>query len=427
MSKLTKKLNIKEALTLCGYNNNIKKSFILFLQSNYYNQKNKLYLFERNKNVPKLFLLLLKIPAKYNNSSYDISILIYFPLNFPIIQPEIYFHKYCSVKINPNCLNYIDEETLKINYNKFYEWKNSFDSFKDLIKEIYKQFNINFPIFTLENKNEKNNEDGDCFLKEQCCQEIELRNTIINNTQHNTQKLIKNNNNIKINNGSTNINGINLPKNDIVNNKDFNNNIKKKVQINNNKKITNTSKNNIIISDKKPNNQIIDSEPYDEEKAKNNMTKLIISILYPKINKINIAVKKTNNNLKKLKNNIVSEIKELEEIEKQREKVEKSMDLIKNDLNEYINMFQTDNNFSETKKDFSNLDTILSIKNKDYYILLSKERVIEEYILILKKYYEKHNIEFKTAMNLVRKYSREIFYIKYKCNNIKLNSSNNQK
>ncbi len=138
MSKLSKKLNIKEALNLCGYNNNIKKNFILFLQSNYCNPKNKLYLFERNKNVPKLFLLLLKIPTKYNNSSYDISILVYFPLNFPNIKPEIYFHKYCSVKINPNCLNYIDEETLKINYEKFYKWNNSFESFKNIIKEKYK-------------------------------------------------------------------------------------------------------------------------------------------------------------------------------------------------------------------------------------------------------------------------------------------------
>ena len=160
MSKINKKLDIKQAIALCGYNNNIKNNLISFLQSNYNNNKNKLYLFERNKNVPKLFLLKLNIPAKYNNNSYDISILIYFPLNFPLAQPDIYFHKYCSVKINPNCLNYIDEETLKINYNKFFKWENTFESFKNLIKEIYKQFNNNFPIFVFENKN-KNEEQNE--------------------------------------------------------------------------------------------------------------------------------------------------------------------------------------------------------------------------------------------------------------------------
>lgn len=412
MSNSTKKLNTKEALALCGYNNNIKDSFILFLQSNYCNPKNKLYLFERNKNVPKLFLLLLKIPAKYNNSSYDISILVYFPLNFPLIKPEIYFHKYCSVKINPNCLNYIDEETLKINYDKFYEWKNSFDSFKNLIKEIYKQFNINFPIFTFENKNEIINENSDCILKEQCCKEIELRKIINNNIQHNNQKLMKKKNNIKINI---------LSNKDIINNNDKSNLTKKNesFQLNINRNDTNISNN--IESNKDLKNQIIDSEPYDEEKGKNNLTKLLISILYPKINKINISVQSTKNNLEKLKNNIISEIKEFEEIEKQRENIEKSIDLIKKDFIDYNNLNQPVKNFSENKKDFSNLDTILNIRNKNYYILLSKERVIEEYILILKKSYEKHNIELKTVMNLVRKYSRDIFYIKYKYHTIKLN------
>ena len=412
MSNSTKKLSTKEALALCGYNNNIKDSFILFLQSNYCNPKNKLYLFERNKNVPKLFLLLLKIPAKYNNSSYDISILVYFPLNFPLIKPEIYFHKYCSVKINPNCLNYIDEETLKINYDKFYEWKNSFDSFKNLIKEIYKQFNINFPIFTFENKNEIINENCDCILKGQCCKEIELRKIINNNILHNNQKLMKKKNNIKINN---------LSNKDIINNNDKSNLTKKneRIQLNINRTDTNISNN--IESNKDLKNQIIDSEPYDEENGKNNLTKLLISILYPKINKINISVETTKNNLENLKNNIISEIKEFEEIEKQRENIEKSIDLIKKDFIDYNNLNQPAKNFSENKKDFSNLDTILNIRNKNYYILLSKERVIEEYILILKKSYEKHNIELKTVMNLVRKYSRDIFYLKYKYQTIKLN------
>ena len=425
MSKSSKKLNIKEALNLCGYNNNIKKSFILFLQSNYCNPKNKLYLFERNKNVPKLFLLLLKIPTKYNNSSYDISILVYFPLNFPNIKPEIYFHKYCSVKINPNCLNYIDEETLKINYEKFYKWNNSFESFKNLIKEIYKQFNINFPIFTFENKNEKKREDGDCILKQQCCIEVELRKPINkNNIQQKTQKTVKNqNNNSKINNNydSSDNNKINLSSKEIITPDDINNIIKKNEQIFDKMKRDNTYVNTNNINNKNGNNVLDSSEPYDEEKCKNNLIKLLIYLLYPKINKINISLNNTQINLEKIKNNIISEIKDFEEIEKQSENVEKSIDLIKSDLNNYKNIFQSDNNSNEIKKDFSNLDSILNIKNKNYYILLSKEKAIEEFILILKKFYEKHNIEFETAMNLVRTYSREIFYIKYKYNRIKLN------
>jgi hypothetical protein len=167
------------------------------LINNYTGQKNKLYLFTRGNNLPKLFLLKLNIPVKYSKKEYDINLLIYFPINFPLMQPEIFFNKTCSIKINPNCLNYIDEETLKINYETFFKWEYSFESFKKLIKEIYNKFNTIFPIFTFnkinENENESNLEKGDCYLKEQCCKEIDLKNPIINSNNNNKPQ-IKNSN-----------------------------------------------------------------------------------------------------------------------------------------------------------------------------------------------------------------------------------------
>jgi len=423
MSKQNRKININKAISLCGYNNNIKQNFVSFLQKNYSGPKNKLFLFERNENVPKLFLLQLKIPAKYKDSIYDISVLIYFPLNFPFIQPDIFFHKYCSLKINPNCLDYVDEETLRINYDKFYKWGNSFESFKILITELYKKFNKNFPIFTLDNKNFDENEEDDCILKEKCCKEIELRRQVVNNQNQNAiKKPIKNqinSNNSKGNfsdsheNKDTNVNNINNNKN-INLNKNINkngNNMRKKNM--NNINFNNISNNNIN------NNDLIDDDfddsiPYDEDKAKNCLVQLLVSQLYPKINKINININNIRMNLDKAKKNICSEIKDLEEIENQRINIEKSMNLMKNELNSYNN----NNNFDEKKKDLSNLDTILTIKNKNYYNLLSKEQTIEEYILIIKKSYEKHLIDLHTAMNLVRNYSRQIFNIKYKCKNL---------
>ena len=62
----------------------------------------------------------------------------------------------------------------------------------------------------------------------------------------------------------------------------------------------------------------------------------------------------------------------------------------------------------------TNLDTALIISNKDKYMLLAREKVIEEYILIIKKNYEKQNIDFNTALNLIRTNSRNIFFLKYK-------------
>ena len=416
MSKQNRKININQALALCGYNNNIKQNFISFLQKNYCSTKNKLFLFERNKNVPKLFLLQLKIPAKYNDSIYDISILIYFPLNFPFIQPDIFFHKYCCLRINPNCLDYIDEETLRINYDKFYKWGNSLESFKILITELYKKFNKNFPVFTLDNENFDENEEDDCILKEKCCKEIDLRRPMINNSSKNDlKKPMKSENNYNNNTNKENLSDSHETNvNKINNNKNIN--LNKNISKNENnirkKNINNVSNNNIS------NNNLIDdfddSIPYDEDKAKNCLVQLLICQLYPKINKMNINIKNIRMNLDKTKKNICSEIKELEEIENQRINIEKSMNLMKNELDNYNN----NNNFDEKKKDLSNLDTLLTIKNKNYYILLSKEKTIEEYILIIKKSYEKKLIDLHTAMNLVRNYSRQIFNIKYKCKNL---------
>ena len=437
MSKVTKLLSINEAISQCGYNNNMKQKIMTFLKSNYSNQKSKLYLFQRNDKVPKLFLLLLKIPGKYKNNTYDISILIYFPLNFPLVQPDIFFHKYCCVKINPSCLNYIDEETLRINYEKFYKWGYSFESFKNLIKEIYNKFNKNFPIFTLNKKEENDDDEGDCYLKEQCCKEIEFKNTVINknnnNNQNNNRKTLKtqnNNNKIKNTEYSPNHNNndnTNLINKETLNNKSINKSItynKNDQLIHSQKNLINQNKNNIknnsLINDLASNKNDDESLPYDEHTAKDNIIQLLISQLYPEINRINISVFNTKIKLDKTKNNIISEMKEFEEMEKQRGNVEKSINLIKNELRNYnINKMQSNKKYDESKKDFSNLDTFLNIKNKKYYNLLSKERAIEEYILVLKKSYEKHLLDLQTAMNLVRINSRQIFYIKYKYHNLK--------
>jgi hypothetical protein len=306
MSKQNRKININQALALCGYNNNIKQNFISFLQKNYCSPKNKLFLFERNKNVPKLFLLQLKIPAKYNDSIYDISILIYFPLNFPFIQPDIFFHKYCSLKINPNCLDYVDEETLRINYDKFYKWGNSLESFKILITELYKKFNKNFPVFTLDNENFDENEEDDCILKEKCCKEIDLRRPIINNSSKNDlKKPMKSENNY-----NNNTNKENLSDSHETNVNKINNNKNINLKINISKNGNNIRKKNInnVINNNISNNNLIDnfddSIPYDEDKAKNCLVQLLICQLYPKINKMNINIKNIRMNLEKTKKNI---------------------------------------------------------------------------------------------------------------------------
>jgi hypothetical protein len=343
---MSSKLNPKEAIELCGYPVNIKQNLFDFLVNTYGGQKHKLFLFTRNEKAPKIFMLQMQMPAKYNNQQYDITLLIYLPLNFPEIGPEIYFEKIGKVKINPNCSFYIDEDTLKINYS-FFTWENSFKSFKDLIVELYNQFNIAFPVFSLNAKDESDNDNpdlGDCVFRKDLCKEIEFVKPI---------KVIQ--------------------------------------------EIPNTIKNN---------------PPFNENQEKRALIKLLQNNLSQKINYAIQPLTSSYMKLERIKEKINNKLKDYEKVESK-----------ENAIRQTINNLYKEMNFAITapkeieNPDMSNLESVLLISNKDYYLRLAKEKAIEEYILIIKKSYEKQNIDFNTALNLIRTNSRNIFFLKYKNRN----------
>ena len=346
MSSNEKKLSLEEAVKLTGYLPTIKQDFAKFLESVYGSQKHKLYLFSRNEKSPKLFLLQLQIPAKFNNQSYDISLLVYFPINFPKIEPEIFFEKIGKVKINPNCEFYIDPDTLKINYSLFYSWENSLESFRNLINELYNQFNIAFPVFNLTNKNDNENSDpdkdedkGDCVLKLNLCKEIEL--------------------------------------------------IKPE-------RIKPTPVNPYI-------------PVFDEKKAKLALINVLKNSLSQKINYAIQPITASYLKLEKLKENINKKLKDFDVVESKENKIRETIDTLHKDMN-----FTIAGPKEIENPDLANLESILIISNKDYYLRSAKEKTIEEYILLVKKSYEKQNIDFNTALNLIRINSRNIFFLKYK-------------
>ena len=410
MSSNNQKLKLREAINLTNYQLNIRKDFIKFLELTYGSQKHRLYLFSRSESTPKIFLLQLQIPVKFNNKTYDISLLVYFPLDFPNVEPEIYVEKVGKIRINPNCSFYIDEETLKINYGCFYQWQSSFESFRNLIAELYNQFNMAFPVFNDSNKLEDINEiQGDCYLKKNLCKEVELINPIveksknknsINDVQKGMNELNLNNNQIK-----TNIYG--KPMNDINNKPNNNNNINN----NNYNPNTNMNKNNHGQDNQVINNpyMVKNVQVFDENKSKQSLIKLLQKELYPKINNAIQPITSTYIKLEKIKENIHQKLRDIEKVERKEDNIRQTLNSLHKEL---------DFNMPEQKEferpDMKNLDTALIISNKDYYDKLAKEKVIEEYILIVKKNYEKQNIDFNTALNLIRVNSRNIFFIKYK-------------
>ena len=492
MASNEKKLNIKDAISMCNYPINIRQSFVKFLENTYGSQKHKLFLFSRNPSAPKLLLLQLQIPSKFNGQAYDISLLVYFPLNFPEIEPEIFFQKIGKVKINPNCTFYIDEDTLKINYSLFFTWEKSFDSFKSLIAELYNQFNIAFPVFNLNNKNNETDKgddnDCDCVLKKNLCKEVELikpsnnqkkinnnnmpnnrGNVYQNNNNNNNQNNIYNNN---VNNNNVNNNNYNNY-NNFNNNKDMNNNMNNLNMGMNNMNLNNNNNNNYRNSDfnkynrnmggggnmnnmnnnnmnninnrnmnnmnnnnmnninnrnmnnmnnnynrnmNNINNQMMNQnmnmENFDEPKAKIALVNLLKNNLSPKINNAMQPIQASKQKLENIKENIIKKIQDYNKVESKENAIRQTINAL------YKEMDFTITNPQEVEKpDLNNLESILIISNKDYYLRLAKEKAIEEYILITKKNYEKHNIDFNTALNLIRTNTRNIFFLKYKSAN----------
>ena len=408
MSSDNQKLKIREAINLTNYKLNIRKDFINFLESTYGSQKHRLYLFSRLESAPKIFLLQLQVPVKFNNKTYDISLLVYFPLDFPNIEPEIYLEKFKKLKVNPNCSFYIDQDTLQINYSCFFKWESSFESFRNLMTELYNQFNIAFPVFNTNDKYEDINEiQGDCYLKKNLCKEVELINPIveknkINNNIDNIDKAM-NEMNLKDNNDKN------------INNKPIKKNIYGKpmenIDTNQNKKNNNNNNINNIIS--KENNLV---NPYqnkppvlDEEKSKQALIKLLQKDLYPKINNAIQPITSTFIKLEKIKENIHQKINEIELVERKEDNIRQVLNNLHKELD-----FTIPEPKELEKPDVTNLDSAVIISNKDFYTKLAQEKVIEEYILIVKKNYEKQNIDFNTALNLIRTNSRNIFFLKYK-------------
>ena len=419
MESNEKKLNIRDAINMTNYPLNKRQDFVKFLENTYGSQKHKLYLFARNETAPKLFLLQLQVPAKFNNQSYDISLLVYFPLNFPEIEPEIFFEKIGKVKINPNCTFYIDEDTLKINYSLFFPWNKAMDSFKSLVAELCNQFNIAFPVFNLSNKNNDDNKDkideqSDCVLKLNLCKEIELIKPEIKDDFNNYNNNQMNNNN-NINNLAMGINNMNLNNNNMKTNiygmpMNPNNNANNN---NNNYRNSDYNKMNNINSDNNnkanANNQNNAPPVFDENKAKFALINLLKNNLAPKINNALQPITTSYCKLEQIKERIMKKLKDFDVVESKENQIKQTISTLYKDMN-----FTFTPPKEMEKPDLNNLESILIISNKDYYLRLAKEKTIEEYILLIKKSYEKQNIDFNTALNLIRINSRNIFFLKYK-------------
>ena len=116
----------------------------------------------------------------------------------------------------------------------------------------------------------------------------------------------------------------------------------------------------------------------------------------------------------------------MEQINKNIENSMKSEFLIKNEnfdnINNIVNNLNVEINkyfLIEPKKinfkeNFDDLEKILIIKKKDFYVRLAKENSLEELIKLVKKSFERETIDFESALKIIRLNTRNVFFLKYK-------------
>ena len=198
-------ISIKDAMKQTNYNEDLKNEFENYLKEFVNKNSGKIFLFSRNKKSPKIFLLQTNLTSFFKGEKYDISVLCYFPINFPGSPPEIYLEKIGNVKVNPRCNFYISEENLKINFILFIEWKCNFYCLNRVLDEIKNQFSFAFPIFNLPNEKNDGIVEGDCILNGKNLVEVEIKNDFNNNNNNNFNDFNNNFNDFN-NNNNNNIN-----------------------------------------------------------------------------------------------------------------------------------------------------------------------------------------------------------------------------
>lgn len=387
-------IELFKAMAITEYDVNTKKDFLNYLRKHFNNQKSKLFLFSRRANSPQTILIDLKLPGVFQSQTYDVNLLIYFPVHFPNSPPEIYLRNMGNLKINPQCAFYILEETLKINFELFFQWRNQIDDLASLLTELKHQFSFAFPVFNINNSSAKQF-SGDCVFPMNSVMEIIMPSSAPSNDitninissiepkQSQQQQSIVSNNNPYTNINSSNPNYISNIQFDQSN-------------IMKSKTMQNVSVNNLSISKE------------TEERAKK---KLIIQLILQFKGKIRDRANKNKKaylDLKYLKNSFEKKINQLNLIENNKQELNGTIQNLEKEVSDYDLPVLPDR---IDTTDLSQLDNLFDF-NKTMFSTIAKESALEELLSIIKKGFEKEAIDFPTAVKQYRIHSRLLFLMK---------------
>ena len=314
-----------------SYNRDYIRNFLL----DHYDNQNEAQVYLLAKEPKKTFVVEYKLSITLVNKPYKINLFVHIPEFYPDYDLEFYLLKKPYIGLSDYYKNgIIDENTFKLNLNRFGIYDQKKTNIEEIINIIKNTFNNNFPIYS-----KKGVKDPEIFAKYNINKK-EVNEIIIKSDKFTDDKFLK-----------------------------F---MKKQVK------------------------DILKAE-FEKYQSKCNINKNYQDLV-------------TLNNTSKMKSGSSSNLnsnpmyKYVDQLNEIKQKLNQSEQSIKSEIQ---------NLDSSNKSCFEKIDQLITIKDEKYMEYAIKKKIIEDYLIYLKKGYEKKIINFNDMINLTRTLTREVFSIDY--------------
>lgn len=458
---LKKKISLFKAIAETSYDNNNKDSIVAMLYDKF-STNSKLYLMEFKNDINnsncKIIVIQYNLPIQFQEKTIPVSLLFYFVPYFPLVGPEVYIEKIYEIIVNINLVNnLISANTLRVNYDTQVKWNGSTSSMDELLSWLKIKFDQNFPVY----KADRATFYGEkCQLKKNSLTEISFEedspvyepqaksmynidplsiegynHDFDNNMNHtNINNAYNNNNNNNANHYNNNNNNFNrYNTNSYIDSNNHNDGFSlmsvmsapvPSHNINNTNINSNNNKMLIDLNSFPP--SVLSNVGYQqptESDVTNILRREIMFKVKPIVNDLAYQLYSHSEEL----NKISSTQKKANDMKLQSESQIGSL------LTEYDNLkLKYDNLIAQNTKEvirlkqiedccqLDKIEVMLNIDNKSKELLkwISKEKMLEENILVLRHKFKKTKENFIETQNLIRTLSRELFNVKYKINTL---------
>ena len=157
-------LDLETALVIVSYPKYILEYIKQFIIDNYSNNDlAKVYMV--SENGENIFVTEYSLTIELNGKNYRIYVLVYFPILFPNYPPEFYIEKTNSVCVNNKYLDgKINPNDLKINIDYFGKFDANKNNVSEIIDNLVASFNQDFPVYKGSNNADNVNSSGRCVF-----------------------------------------------------------------------------------------------------------------------------------------------------------------------------------------------------------------------------------------------------------------------